>query len=126
MRLVLLVVVLVACGGQASAPPPDPTPGPTRPSDAAPGSEDTITGTLGGDPDLEGGCGWLDAGGTRWQVQYPQGWELSLDPVQLTGPDGETAEEGDTITVAGAEQPDVMTTCQVGPVWAATSVTVDG
>ena len=118
----VLATVLVGCaqgGGQAN-----PTLGATPPAgeENAPAEGDAITGKLGGDPTLEGGCGWVDDGSTRWNVQYPDEYELSLDPVRLTGPDGETAEEGDTITVTGSEAADVMTTCQIGPVWVATSV----
>ena len=103
-------------GGEDSAT--DPAPNPTAP-------DDVITGTFGGDAELEGGCAWIQQGDTRWNVQYPPDYTLSFDPLRLTGPDGETAEDGDTLTVAGRENPDLMTTCQVGPVWEATSVTFD-
>lgn len=83
---------------------------------------DRITGALGGDAQLEGGCAWVDDGTTRWNVQYPQGYAISFEPLTLTGPGGQTAGEGDTITVTGSEQRDVMTLCQIGPVWAATAV----
>lgn len=128
MRVLLLVllVALAACGGDQSAPAEEPSPTPeARPTQTQPGGSETVTGRLGGDAELEGGCAWLDAGGTKWQVQYPEGWQVSFDPLTLTGPEGQSAAEGDTVTVTGAEQPDVMTTCQVGPVWAATDVTLE-
>ena len=89
-----------------------------------PGNEQTITGVLGGDAQLEGGCAWIDDGRTRWNVQYPQGYRVTFAPVRLTGPGAVSAAAGDTITVEGFEQRDVMTTCQIGPVFAATSVTI--
>ncbi len=122
-------LLLSACGGAAdaggSSPAADPTP--SAPEETA-GSEAAapvrITGTLGGDAQLEGGCAWIDDGSTRWQVEYPGGWRLRLRPLTLTGPDGAVARTGDTVTVGGQEAPDVMTTCQVGPVFRATSVTL--
>ena len=95
---------------------------PTEPSepDAAATS---LEGELGGDARLEGGCAWIDAQGKRYQVEYPQGYAVHLEPVRLVGPDGEVvAEAGDTLRVTGAVVDGVMTTCQVGPVFRATSV----
>ena len=127
MRLAaLLMILLVACGsatGSNSRMGTEP-PGSSEPAPAEGG--ESITGTLGGDPKLEGGCSWVDDGKVRWQVQYPDGYDMSLEPVRLTGPDGQTAGKGDKITVAGTEIADAMTTCQVGPVWAATSVDFGG
>ena len=122
----LVSVVLAACGGGGGQA--DPTAAATAPaaSDPVPAEGDSITGTLGGDSQLEGGCAWIDDGETRWQVLYPEGYTVTFDPLTLTGPDGEAAAEGDTVTVTGAEQPDAMTTCQIGPVWSASSVTIDG
>ena len=126
MRLLVLVVLLAACGSQPSSSPQDPgSNAAAAPTAGATAGGESLTGTLGGDQELEGGCTWLDADGQRWQVQYPAGWQLTWDPLTLSGPDGQTAGEGETVTVTGAEQPDVMTTCQVGPVWAATSVSLD-
>ena len=130
----MVVMGLAACGGGGGQPPatqsaqPEATlPAPAPSASAAPaGDGESITGTLGGDAELEGGCAWVDDGTTRWNVQYPPDYTLTFDPVRLTGPDGVTAEEGDTVTVTGAEAKDVMTICQVGPVWAATSVTIGG
>ncbi|CAN5675869.1 MAG: hypothetical protein H0T98_00925 [Euzebyaceae bacterium] len=82
----------------------------------------TLTGTLGRDETLEGGCAWLEADGRRWQVIYPHGYRLDVASGALFGPDGKIAGNGDTVTVQGAEAPDMATTCQVGPVFRATSV----
>ena len=117
---------LAGCGGDGGEADPTPTTVTPTGTDPAPAGGDTITGTFGGDAALEGGCAWVQAGRTRWQVQYPAGYEVSFDPLTLTAPDGQAAREGDTLTVEGSEQPDAMTVCQVGPVWAASTVTFGG
>ena len=74
----------------------------------------TISGQLRGDPTLEGGCAWLETAEGNFEVSYPPGWRVELDPVVLRDPHGnERAGEGDIVTVAGwiTDQP---TTCQVG------------
>lgn len=122
--LVGLVVLLAACAGGSAGDDTTP-PSPTAPTPDATADGDTLTGRLGGDAQLEGGCAWVDDGRTRWEVQYPEGYEITFDPVTLVGPDGQTAQEGDEITLTGEEVTDVMTICQVGPVWRATSVELD-
>ncbi len=83
----------------------------------------TISGTLRGDAQLEGGCAWLDTARGKIQVLYPAGYELSVDPLQLRGPDGQVvAAAGDEITIRGAPAPDMVSTCQVGPIWRAEEV----
>lgn len=122
---VLALILLVACGQagdqQADDPAVGASPGGTEPTTG----DDAIEGTLGGDAQLEGGCAWIEAAGTRWDVQYPEGYDISFDPVTLTDPGGDTATEGDVIRVTGSPAQDVVTTCQVGPVWVATSVTFE-
>jgi hypothetical protein len=85
---------------------------------------DSLSGTLGGDADLEGGCAWLSAAdGTRYEVIYPAGFEVRTDPVALIGPDGETvAEEGQEVTVSGVVDSEQMSFCQIGPIFVATDV----
>lgn len=122
----VVALMLVACGGAGGEPPANVATEPPGGSEGQPAAGDTITGTFGGDPQLEGGCAWVDDGATRWNVQYPEDYTLSLDPPKLTGPGGLIVRPGDTITVAGAERTDLMTICQIGPVWAATSVTAGG
>lgn len=83
-----------------------------------------ITGTLGGDPQLEGGCVWVQTDEERYEVLWPEGWQADADPVQLRDPDGEVvAREGDELTVTGALARDVVTVCQIGPVFEASDVT---
>ena len=122
----LLAVGLAACGGGGGEPAPPPASDQPADSEGQPAEGDAITGTFGGNAKLEGGCAWVDDGTTRWNVQYPDGYSVSLDPPTLTGPEGLKVTAGDTITVTGSEQTDVMTTCQIGPVWQATAVTADG
>ena len=121
---VALVVLLAACTGQQGDDPvmqsPAATVAPATPADSV------LTGTLGGDAQLEGGCAWIDDGESRWEVTYPEGYRVTFDPLTLEGPEGTIAEEGATVTVTGAPQTDVVTICQVGPVWQATDVRVGG
>lgn len=82
-----------------------------------------ITGVLGADS-IEGGCGYLlAADGTRYQVMYPDGWELSLSPLELRDPDGTVvATGGDEVTVSGEIATDMASICQIGPIFRADSV----
>jgi hypothetical protein len=129
--LLALPLALVACGpADTAAPPPEETPIPVEPDNGIgdgatpPAAEETLTGTLGGDTDLEGGCAWLDAeDGTRYEVFYPDGYEVRFEPLELVGPDGEVvATEGDTVTVTGGVAEDMMSFCQVGTIFTATGV----
>lgn len=113
-RLLLMMLVLAACGQ-----PADEDPG-------VPDDADAVTGTLAGDAQLEGGCVWLESDGSRYEVLWPEGYTAEADPVALRR-DGEVvAEAGDQVTVRGEEATDVMTTCQVGTIFAAESVEVAG
>lgn len=86
-----------------------------------------LTGTLGGDAALEGGCTWLEFEGERVQVVYPDGYRATADPLELTGPDGTViARGGDKVTVTGAPDPGMATFCQVGPVFTADMVETTG
>lgn len=143
--LALLVIVAAGCGAQpgdqgaapiSQAPTEEPAPSGApeaesesplveltpepAPRDRSPRS---LTGTLGGDEQLEGGCVWLEVDGERWQVMWPARYEVS--PARLAGPGGVTAEAGDEITVTGRPSRDMLTTCQVGPVFTAERVTVE-
>ena len=84
---------------------------------------ETISGILGADS-IEGGCAYLEAAdGTRYQVIYPDGWTLDRSGPVLTGPDGVVrARGGDEVTVRGSVSSDIVTTCQIGPVFRATEV----
>jgi hypothetical protein len=116
MRAATAAVALVLLAGCASAGGDDP---------AATQPGGSVTGTLAGDPALEGGCAWLDTAQGRIQVLYPDGYEVSFDPLRLTGPDGVVAEEGDSVTVRGEHGEALVSTCQVGHLFTATQV-VDG
>ncbi len=108
---------------------PDPDPTPTfrlaTPKPSAPpqlgGSE--LRGTLGFD-DIEGGCAYLLADdGTRYEVIYPEGWDLQRAPLQLVSPGGDVvARAGDELTVRGREAGDMASICQIGPIFRATEV----
>ena len=146
MRLVLsltLVAVLAACASTGSGPTespdrtdaatPEATPSmdptfreslfPATPKPGHAGGGIELVGTLGADS-IEGGCGYLEsANGTRYQVIYPSGWQLDLSPLQLVSPDGEVvARGGDVITVRGSEASDMVSICQIGPMFRALEV----
>jgi len=88
--------------------------------DAASGQ---LTGTLGGDSSLEGGCAWLERPEGRYEVWWPEGYEIEFSPLRLIGPSGDVvAVEGDSVTVQGSRVRDAMTICQVGPVFDADAV----
>jgi ABC-type glycerol-3-phosphate transport system substrate-binding protein len=116
--LTVVAVLLAACGGgdDGSVAPPTDEPAP------APG-EVAITGAFGGDAQLEGGCAWLETAQGRYEVIYPEGYEVQYEPLQLVGPNGEVvASAGDRLTVTGVEAPDMASFCQVGTIFEATSV----
>lgn len=95
------------------------TPKPSAPSNLG-GQE--LTGTLGFD-DIEGGCAYLESNGTRYEVIYPDGWQLQRSPLQLISPEGDVvAGPGDQVTVRGEEAGDMASICQIGPIFRATEV----
>jgi hypothetical protein len=111
--LILLTVLATACGGAAG----------NRGGAPAEDSANTLTGVLGGDAQLEGGCAWLDVDGERYEVFYPEGYTVEFEPVRLMGPDGEVvAGEGDEVTITGEVTTDRMSICQVGQIVEATAV----
>jgi hypothetical protein len=64
----------------------------------------TLTGTLIGDPDHEGGCVWVsDRDGRSWAVAWPEPYrlELSGEEAVLYGGDAVVGREGDQVTVRG-------------------------
>jgi hypothetical protein len=99
--------------------------GPTMPGDAsAAAATETLTGVLGGDPDLEGGCVWLETGdGRRVEVVWPEGYRASVEPVRLRDATGDVvAAEGDAVTVEGAPAREGVSTCQIGEIWTASAI----
>lgn len=103
------------------SPHPTATPSPTR--SPVPGRGDTITGTLGADT-AERGCTYLQAAdGTRYEVQYPEGWRVQAEPLRLANRDGEVvATGGETITVLGRVAREARSICQLGPIFEAVEV----
>jgi hypothetical protein len=136
---IVLVLALAACAAPAGSVDPTPeespvertppaslTPSSTQPSRVPGGGDgEELTGALGADS-IEGGCAYLQASdGTRYQVLYPDGWELTISPLELTSPDGEVvARGGDDVTVRGAEAGDMASICQIGPIFRASSVVI--
>jgi hypothetical protein len=133
-----LLLGLAGCASSGLGPTGTPTPEasqsvePTPTSFQSPslqpertpsGGGSELTGTLGADS-IEGGCGYLEApDGTRYQVMYPDGWRLQLSPLQLISPEGEVvARGGDTVTVRGSEASDMVSICQIGPMFQASEV----
>ena len=134
-----IVILLVACAAPASptsSPTTEPEPTATeaestpsvelrtpKPSSTSQVDGIELRGTLGFD-DIEGGCAYLRAAdGTRYEVIYPDGWELRRGPVELVSPDGDVvASSGDEVTVRGREATDMASICQIGPIFRATEV----
>ena len=103
----------------ASALPGETSAAPGRSLEAA-----DLIGTLGGDPNLEGGCAWIDGeDGERYEVVYPEGWHIETDPLRLLDPNGEVAAEGgDRIGLVGGVGEGMASICQVGTIFIATEV----
>ena len=135
-------LTVAACAAPAGKPTQTPTPeqrpmessepSPTPSLDLtsqqpsrAPAGGDELTGVLGADT-IEGGCGYLQTPDrTRYQVIYPEGWDLQLNPLQLTSPTGEVvARGGDEVTVRGRVSTDMASICQIGPIFQATEVVI--
>lgn len=141
MIRLLVVIGVVSLSGCASLTDDPPTPSeaaterptelpslPNVPGSKAPDKARSITGTFASDA-VEGGCAYLQADdGTKYQVLYPDGWSVERAPYRLVDPGGATAAEaGAVVTVRGRIRDDVMTTCQVGPVFEADEVvSIDG
>jgi hypothetical protein len=128
----VLAVVLAGCADPAQAPTP---PSPSASAAGATTSEAassaptsfgiSVTGVLGGDAQLEGGCVWLETDDGRVEPLLPEGYTATTDPVALVGPEGETiAEEGDRVTVTGIPTSEGASICQVGNPFTVTDVTV--
>lgn len=95
----------------------------TAPSVSPSTALQTRTGTLAGDPALEGGCVWLDTSDGRVEVRWPDGYGATTSPVELVGPDGTViAAQGAAVTVTGTPDADGVSICQVGELFVATDV----
>ena len=121
--IVLALVVLAACGGDAGTGAVGTASGEPVGGDAQPQEGVRITGTLQTDPDLEGGCSWLDTDAGPFEVLWPEGYQVEFPDGQLTGPDAEVvAATGDEVSVTGEEAVDRVSICQVGTLFEATDV----
>lgn len=123
LGLLLLLAACAAPAGEVSSPLPSfrlISPKPSPPSELG-GRE--LTGTLGFD-DIEGGCAFLQTpDDVRYEVLYPEGWELQRSPLRLVSPTGAVvARAGDAVTVRGAEATDMSSICQIGPIFRASEV----
>jgi hypothetical protein len=134
-----LLLGLAACASSGSGPTESPTPevspsmepipresllpASRQPERSATDGGSELVGVLGADS-IEGGCGYLEAeNGTKYQVIYPDGWELQLSPLQLISPEGQVvARGGDTVTVLGREASDMASICMIGPMYLASEV----
>ena len=111
MRRISMFVVLIALTGCATA------------SSSAVSSAPTATGelrdgVLAGDPELAGGCAWLDTGSERLEIIWPEGYRATGDPIELRDPTGAVvATAGDRLRVRGGPADDVVSACQVGQTW---------
>lgn len=141
MKIVVLAVSMVALAGcvapddaspgedGATPPTSEPTIDPSaalqslKPGPPSSLEGERLTGRLGFD-DLEGGCGYLEADdGTRYEVIYPDGWQLRQSPLRLVSPDGEiVARGGDEVTVEGSVASEMASICQIGPIFQARAV----
>lgn len=133
---VTMLMAVLALAGCDVVPDQAPPSGPsetasahTDPASSEPAPTDadgqTVTGTLSGDAQLEGGCVWLETVDGNIEPQLPDGYTTMADPVALVGPDGGViAEEGDQVTIVGSPAVDIMTTCQVGAVWRVSAIKV--
>lgn len=96
------------------------------PRSDTPAKSTTISGVLSMDT-IEGGCPHLASDdGTRYEVIYPEGWRVSRTSAELTDPQGRVAARAGTrLTLRGAIASDMASTCQIGPIFRATDVSVE-
>jgi hypothetical protein len=124
--VLLFALLLVACqqGTQMSSEGTESQVQPTASaSQQASGKGSVLSGRLGV-AEVEGGCPYLEAAdGTRYEVIYPNGWQLDRAAMQLRDPAGTlVAAAGDTVTIRGEVATDMVSTCQIGPIFQATEV----
>lgn len=118
---------------------PDEIPLPTSPPGEHFGDALFEDVRLDGDPELNGGCLWLeltrdapgggDPAGTRTSAIWPYGFRGYRDPLRLVGPDGRlVARVGDVLSVGGGSPPvgyvipPAQDPCGTGQVWAVSEV----
>lgn len=127
MRIAIsLLFGLTACmpaGSDSPGGETEPAPRSLAPDSEQPTLVDSqpITGVIGFDA-IEGGCAYVETDdGTRYEVIWPDGWELRGN--ELREPGGAVvAQAGDQVTVHGHEAEEVASICQIGPMFQATDV----
>jgi len=130
---VILVSVAVAClaactsGGQGGGSAADDSlslpPSGLTGSDKLPAPQ-TFRGVLSFDA-VEGGCVVLETpDGRRYEMSFPDGWEVDRDGGRVRGPNGEDVPAGATLEVTGSIATDRSSICQIGPILVATRVVV--
>ena len=83
-----------------------------------------LTGRLGV-TEVEGGCPYLETpDGTQYEVIYPAGWAADSGSGALQAPNGAVVPAGQSITVRGLLMTDMVSTCQIGPIFHASEVVV--
>ena len=120
--LALTSVALSGCIGDASSPSSTEASGGSGGSGGSNMTE--LTGRLGVS-EVEGGCPYLETpDGTRYEVMYPAGWAADPASGALQAPTGAVVPAGRAITVRGVLMTDMVSTCQIGPIFHASEVVV--
>lgn len=124
MRTTMVLMVLMVVAGCAATD--TGTSAPTGAASDPTADTGVRSGTLGGDPQLEGGCVWLETDtGARVEVRWPDGFQASADPPELRDDSGAiVAREGDRLLVRGMVASEQVSICQVGEIWSATTVEI--
>ena len=123
--LALTSVALSGCIGGASSPSSAEASGGAVSSGGSGGSNMTeLTGRLGVS-EVEGGCPYLETpDGTKYEVIYPAGWTADPGSGALQAPTGAVVPAGRAITVRGVLMTDMVSTCQIGPIFHASEVVI--
>lgn len=137
----VVAMLLAACSSAAAPSTPSASPAATpsvSPSAAAsealpsaaltpesrpPAKGEPLSGRLGF-TEIEGGCSYVEtADGTRYQVLYPQDFAIDPSNGDLTGPDGAVVVPlGGELQLRGAVDPEMVSICQIGPIFRASEV----
>lgn len=146
MKLLVLLLSTVVLAVSACGPGEGPTEEPvlgtdeetTTPAETDEEATDgateagSLTGVLGGDAQLEGGCIWIEPTGgrdadlgDRVEPLLPDGWTFEFEPdLRILDAQGTVvAEGGDEVVIDGRPAEDMMTICQVGPAYQVDAIT---
>lgn len=104
--------------GRAATLPPSPTSADPTAHPTVRHSAEELVGRLNGDAHLEAGCAWVtDENGTRWEVRWPAGYEITFptgDLPVLHDPAGApVAQAGDQLVLEGGPDSDTGGFCMV-------------